>query len=399
MFLQSIFHEQFYSFHGVTVQLLKSLFCLRGFDNRTRFFAIASAIYSVFIMLASAFSGQYLISTLIALLCSVLLAFTGLRRLHDAKLNKNWLFAPSLSFALTALVIIFSEQHSSYYLLLISVLCSAVLLTYPGKQTTPPPYTLGYLGPVDLSEYQQSTYQDKSAKYRIEPSLAGETLIEVNEQHTSRQQTQAIYTPENSAQYMQQATPQADIGELIRQKILSNKKAQLALLAGIVLVLLAVFTSWLITLFTNSNIDDIAAVEPTQVNVNKPTNTEREHPLAMPDNFTLYLSKHQGVIINWQADAVADSQLWSQFSAQGDESCQEISFNKGQGFRPLTVDVEAENGANSHYYASFSPLDSQALIQALAFRGTFSLCGYNFSLKGSQAALGKNALYAQWVNY
>ena len=125
----------------------------------------------------------------------------------------------------------------------------------------------------------------------------------------------------------------------------------------------------------------------------------RKHPLTMPDNYTLYLSEHQGITINWQADEVSEGLLWSQLTAQGDTSCQQISFNKGESIRTLSVDVGTSAGTNTDYYASFSPLDSKELIQALAFRGSFSLCGYDFSLKGSQAALGTNERYAKWVDY
>ena len=116
--------------------------------------------------------------------------------------------------------------------------------------------------------------------------------------------------------------------------------------------------------------------------------------LAMPDNFNLYLSTFQGIIIHWQADQVESGELWSQATATGDESCQAIKFNKGSSLRPLNVLVE--NG--SDYYASFSPMDSKELVRALAFRGKFSLCGYSFSLKGSQAALGKNNNYAHYLD-
>ncbi|MCW8834248.1 MAG: hypothetical protein OQK09_04605 [Colwellia sp.] len=380
------------------MQLLRSLFCLQGFDNRTRFFAIACAIYLIFIMLASAFTGKLVISLLISLLFSAALGLTSLRRLHDAKLNKNWLFAPSVSFALVALIIIFSEQHSSYYLLLIPALSSAVLLTYPSKQqATKQSYTLGYIGPVDMSEYQQATHQGKSAKFRIEPSLAGESIMSLDEQQ-SAQQANTSYNVSDHQQTSQLNAQQADLGELIRLKLLSNKKAQIAVIVLVVIVLASVLFSWLVTFINASSVNDTESIsEPPQKSISE--TIAREHPLAMPDNFTLYLSQHQGVIIGWQADEVDTPQLWSQISAQGDESCHQISFNKGKPIRTLTVDIESKNGANTEYFASFSPLDSQALIQALAFRGKFSLCGYDFSLKGSQAQLGKNEHYAHWVEY
>ncbi|MBL0709942.1 MAG: hypothetical protein JJV99_02830 [Colwellia sp.] len=395
------------------MQLLKSLFCLQGFDNRTRFFAIFSAIYLIFIMLASAFTGKLILSLVICILFSIILGLTSLRRLHDAKLNKNWLFVPSLSFTLASLIIIFSKQHSSYYLLLIPALSSAVLLTYPSKNQsrTLTAYILGYIGPVDMSEYQQMSHQGESEKCRIEPSLSGEPIMSINIQQQdahqapnyaveSNTENNAENNTENNPHFTNSSNEQIDIGELIRLRLLSNKKTPLIIMTAVTITLVAVLASWLFAFFNTSDdrkLENIPS-QPQQTSATN-SNIERKHPLAMPDNFTLFLSQYQGVIINWQADEVETPQLWSQVSAQGDKSCQQISFNKGKPLRTLTVNVESKGGANAEYFAHFSPLDSQALIQALAFRGNFSLCGYNFSLKGSQAVLGKNEHYAQWVEY
>lgn len=381
------------------MQLLKSLFCLQGFDNRIRFFSICSAIYFIFILLASAFTGEVIFSSLLCIIFSVALGLTSLRRLHDSKLNKNWLFASSLSFALASLFITFSQQHSSYYLLIIPILSSAVLLTYPSKKQSPgTDYILGYIGPVDMSEYQQSSHQGKSAKFRIEPRLAGGSAMNIDAQEQDFQHTHSTYAFDNNQQSSTLNNNKADIGELIRLKLLNHKKTQLAIMSTVVISLVIILVSWVTSLFNDNNAGE---VEQPIVAITPSANTEivREHPLAMPDNFTLFLSQHQGLIINWQADEVATPQLWSQFTAQGDESCQQISFNKGKPIRSLTVNVENIGEGYTDYYASFSPMDSQTLVQALAFRGKFSLCGYEFSLKGSQASLGKNKHYAHWANY
>ena len=378
------------------MQFLKSLFCLLGFDHRSRFFAICSATYVLFIMLTSAFSGAFFISIVLLILLSSVLALACLRRLHDAKLNKNWLFAPSLTFALVALIIIFSEQHSSYYLLIIPALCSAVLLTYPSAIKRN--FILGYDGPVDMKEYQMETHLGKEAKFRIEPTLVGDNTTNINHDQSTVMQTHQAegktYTPELSSS----SDKQADIGEMIRLKLLSNKKAQLVIAALIAATLVGVAVSWLVSYLNSSNTDAIEDSSEPQIAKIDSVLT-REHPLTMPDNYTLYLSKHKGITINWQADEVTNTLLWSQLTAQGDESCKQVSFNKGEPIRTMSVQVEKYAGINTDYFASFSPLDSQTLIQALAFRGSFSLCGYNFSLKGSQAVLGKNEHYAHWVNY
>ncbi len=197
---------------------------------------------------------------------------------------------------------------------------------------------------------------------------------------------------------------QADIGELIRLKFLSNKKLQLSLLALIVITFIAVLTSSLLSWSNTSSPDEEQAQisEESKLANNSLTSAGdssgstkiRSYQLTMPDNFDLYLSEHQGVIVHWQADEVTNGTLWSQISTQGDKSCKSISFNKGKDIRTLTVQVEN----SSDYYALFSPLDSKELIQALAFRGNFSLCDYKFSLKGSQAALGKSNHYANFLN-
>jgi len=369
------------------VQFLKSLFCLQGFDNRSRFSAICSAIYAIFIMLVSAFTGMFFISLLLLLLFSSIIAFTSLRRLHDAKLNKTWLFAPSLTFALVALIIVLSEQHSSYYLLIIPALCSALLLTYPSS--TKRSFILGYEGPVDMKEYQAETHLGKEAKFRIEPTLVGDNSISYNNDGSATQH----HVEGGSNSY-----GKADIGEMIRLRLLSNKKAQLLLLILVALLLIGITGTWLANYF-NSPSHSLTEEKIIQQSSSLKSEIARTHPLAMPDNYTLYLSEQKGITINWQADAVNNSQLWSQLTAQGDESCKQISFEKGDSIRTLSVQVEKSGGVNNDYFATFSPLDSQTLVQALAFGSKFTLCGYDFSLKGSQAALGQNTQYAQWVNY
>lgn len=381
------------------MQFIKSLFCSHGLDNRTRFFAICSTAYVVFIMLTSAFTGKLVFSLTILALMAAILSLTSLRRLKDAKLNIKWLFVPNVIFVITALIIIFSEQNSSYYLLIVSALCLAALLTYPSinnKTKHKISYTLGYYGPVDMSEYQQVAHQGKPSKFRIEPTLAGD-----NSAHIDSNEQAELHIHEATSTF-NKSEQQVDLGELIRLKLLSNKKAQLAIAILLSITLIGVGTSWLIQYFSS---EEPIQTSPQIASMPKGTEQtlERNHQLDMPDNFSLFLSQHQGIIINWQADNVNSPLLWAQTSAQGDKSCQQVSFNKGKPIRTLKVVVEDNTALTdnvyNNYFASFSPLDSKALIQALAFRGSFSLCGYDFSLKGSQAALGQNKEYANWVDY
>jgi hypothetical protein len=398
------------------VQFLKSLFCLQGFDNRTRFFSICSATYVIFIMLSSAFTGKVFISLIVLVLFTPLLVFTSLRRIKDGKINKKWLIVPNVLFVLMTFIIIFSKQGNYYYLLLIPAFFSSILLTYPSinkVNSASLKYIFGYFGPVDMTEYQQTTYKNNTKSYRIEPSVTSNNSenFRTENYHTENVNTEnynsnnlinddklAYQNHENKEQPSNKN--QRDLGELIRLKLLNNRKAQLTVAIILTVVFFSICASWLMSYFQSDTLSKEESIELTTSTHNQ---LNRNYPLPMPDNFSLFLTQHRGVIINWQADEVSNPILWSQSIATGDKSCQQISFNKGNPIRTLMVQVESNPTVNSgilnNYFAIFSPLDSKVLIQALAFRGGFSLCGYDFSLKGSQAALSKNKQYADWVSY
>ncbi|MGL4446289.1 MAG: hypothetical protein ACRCUZ_00955, partial [Shewanella sp.] len=65
----------------------------------------------------------------------------------------------------------------------------------------------------------------------------------------------------------------------------------------------------------------------------------------------------------------------------------------GTEYRPVTVDLTADSATE----ARFSPLDTAGIIVDLARRGSLGLCGYKFSLKGSQAVLEQNRTFANYL--
>ncbi len=395
---------------GVFVQLLHSIICLQGFDNRSRFFFLFASAISAFILFSYVFSAYLIISLVILIALSCILSLSTIRRLRDAKLNNNWQFVPGGTFLVTGVIILLLTNNVSYWLLLLPCISCALLLTYRSKnsltneKTENKVYILGYHGPVDLSSYLQAIKQSElHSRQRIEPTITEQSSIQQN----NEKKVEVKYidplnyeVPKKTTQVQEQE--QADIGELIRLKLLNNKQFQLSLLIVIVIIFIAVLASSILSISDTPSPDkeQVLVLEETTSSNHTSTTGElinfdriKHHQLSMPDNFDLFLSKYQGVIIHWQADEVSNGSLWSQTSSQGDKSCKVISFNKGKDIRTLTVQVES----NSDYFAYFSPLDSKELIRALAFRGNFSLCGYNFSLKGSQAVLGKNNQYANFM--
>ncbi|MBU2892169.1 hypothetical protein KO495_02375 [Colwellia sp. D2M02] len=377
--------------------LLQSIFCLKGNDNRSRYIALAALAYTLFVLFSAIFTGNFLVGFLLLLLCTSLLALTTKRRLHDAKQSERLLLIPTVLFFITGLATLFIADNG-YYLLILPIISSAFFLSYVSKLTDRQvSYIYGYYGPVDLSSLKESSAPLQNR--RIEPTLASQGI--------TNQQFDTITTEvvnESVAQIKPQTdtisttvTSQNDLGENIRVALFTNKKLQLGIALIAALLLITIIGITIANAIDNKSSEQALESEAQ----NQAKNGENSHklirnePLPMPDNFTLYLSQHQGVIIHWQADDVENGQLWSQLSTQGDKSCNVINFNKGEDIRTVRVDVENIN----HYYAAFSPLDSKALIRALAFKGDFSLCGYKFSLKGSQAALSRNNHYGQYIDY
>jgi len=382
------------------VPFLQSIFCLQGYDDRSRFFALSCIYLLAFVLFSAIFSSYFVVNLLLLLLLTSILTLTTIRRLRDAKLNKNWQFIPSVLFLITGITTLLLDNNISYYLLLLPSLVAALLLTYPsknnGKEKT---YIHGYYGPIDLSSYQQTTQSTIVHNQRIEPTLASDG---VNTHFINNDLKTAQMEQSNNGQINQQATnvDKTDIGELIRLKLLNNKQLQLGLIIGLLVILATVFMTSLFARNSDNTLMLETEQKLTQEQILQQGNSRasqlmasKTQYLAMPDNFDLYLTPYQGILLHWQADIVANGELWSQLTTKGDKSCKVINFNKGNSFRPLTIDVEK----GTEYFASFSPLDTQALIKAIAFQSNFSLCGYDFSLKGSQAILGKHNSYAPFL--
>lgn len=166
-------------------------------------------------------------------------------------------------------------------------------------------------------------------------------------------------------------------------------------------ILLMVIISIAASFFTskNSPLENNTAINNTAINnetkVTAADAYERNHKIIFPDNFSLYASQYNGLTIHWQGEITSLNNIWHIAKAQGDKNCQAIIFNNGEKYS--VIDITVENSID--YFANFSPLDTNKIAKALAFRGNFTLCGYKFSLKGSQALLGKHGYYSELFSY
>lgn len=369
---------------------LQSLFCWVGADNRYRFSLIVAFNFLFFIVFSGIFHTSFFLSCFILIISTAALTCTIKRRLNDAKLTKNWLYTPSITFAMIGLVIISFNHQALYWLILLPAALSSILLTYPGRNNTQ--YNYGYIGPINLSSERSPTNRSQ----RIEPTLTNQHHLQYTESansfsyHNSQADQEPSYDEQATTKHSAQ-----DIGELIREKLLNNQNSKYVILGLVAIILIAMITSFILSLTTSTKLstspstqDKAIKTNDTQLIVN-----ERTNKITLPDDFSLMTTAFNGLIVYWQADSSNELQLWDITQATGDNSCRSITFNNNNSYRTTRVYVENTN----EYIAEFSPLDTKEILKDIAIRSRFSLCGYSFSLKGSQATLGKNSFYAELI--
>ena len=372
------------------MQLIKSLFCWHGFDNRQRFIFISLTCFLAFIILNESLSDYKLSAIVILLLCSSTYLTATRRRLNDAHLHNSWLLAPAGSFLVTGFFIVFTGYNSSYCLLLIPLLMMVVLLSYPSKSQKR--YILGYNGPVNLSDFQQLKKTNSRDNRRIEPTM---NSVNINQPVNNKSDYSPLadnskntFSTTDANHFSDSTQNKIEFAESIRLALFSKKNSQLTIVLISFLLIIAFIISMLFAKPT-------PAEKPVeQTNEIQKTAKEFQHQITLPDNFSIMIAADNAIVIQWQTSVENNLNVWALGTAEGDKSCKSIEFTKKEVIRTYSVST-----INNKYYAYFSPLDTKALIKNIAFKNKFSLCGYNFSLKGSQARLGKSPFYANLIEY
>jgi len=370
-------------FLGVYVLLLKSLFCLTGSDNRYRFIAIHLSCYFLFVIASSLFSFNALLSFLVLCLFVGISTFSTKRRLNDANLKTNWLFAYTGSFLIASFVIVMSASSISYWLLLFPFAITTFLMTFKSKNNN---HIFGYYGDIDLSSYvKQENYQNQM---RIEPTFNQDGVAHSHTSNHENNSSAFVYSKKIAKDSNIQLD--SDIGEIIRLKLLNNKNTVLAVTIMLFIVITLLTLPSLTTSFDN---DENTLSHTNEIPSATQSKNDLLHEITLPDNFSLFISSFNGITLKWQGDETSEIYLWQQLTAQGDETCTAITYNNGKAIRTLNV-TQANNG---DYLANFSPLDTKVIINNIAARNSFTLCGYEFSLKGSQSILGKHRYYSTFI--
>lgn len=315
-----------------------------------------------------------------------LFAGSCIRRCRDAGITNYWQFLPSAVFGIAALLIAFTDHNGFIFTLILPLILILILLTYK-SQDSQLTYQYGYNGPIDLTA-SQASYQQASVR-RVEPTLvgsAGASSIDASMvgTHDINEQTAQVHMNQNT----DKATEQ-DIGEKIRMLVLAHK-VKIAIALAVLFLLVVIIAA-----FSGSEQTVVEEPQIAEQSTNLDEFSTLSNTVTLVDGFSISSNPYQGIVISWQADETLRKELWRFSTAEGDETCQQLTFNNKKSIR--TAKVFVENDAN--YFAVFSPLDRNELINQLAKRGSFKLCGYDFSLKGSQAALGKVRYYGEILSY
>lgn len=371
------------------MQFFKSLFCWQGFDNRLRFISVSVSCYLLFILYNQIFTDSTLITSFVLSVFSIIYLATTRRRLNDIKLLLKWTFAPAVSFLICGLLVIFTDNNITSWLLFLSLSPMLWLVTYPSKHKRT--YILGYYGPVDLTHLHQETKVRSVHNKRVEPTINSlhvntdlvkdDTLGPSNNTHTNDSINNSRHSTSNTQH-------QNDLAQRVRLALVNYKYSRIIFAIVIILLLLSLISSLLVTSSTQEQSAKVQSGDVIEAA------DQFQHMITLPDNFTVMFSASQALVLKWPANVEDNQEIWSLSNAQGDKNCTTIDFNSAVAIRTYRVRVEQNN-----YYAYFSPLDTQTLIKNIAFKNSFTLCGYNFSLKGSQATLVKSPFYANLIEY
>ena len=350
--------------------MFRSLFCLKGTDTRSRFLAICAACWALLLILPALFGASPFLLVLAVPLCFVLFA-AGQRAGSTPAV---------LGLALTGLYLV------AWVMMVFGVgtgaLITAVVAAAPtvliAKQALAviKGAELGYLAPGQSA-------QASVGRRRREP-VFGEGGDEYVEDFSATaddaiQDEIDVVRRGNS----RQAEPLVELKALFA--------ANPRLLPGIAVTAVAMITLMAtISLWPKGTADEVQVEETIAQQTAEPAAPRDE--VKLPDGFSLGLVDGR-LVMSWLGDKGEAGEIWSLANAKGDKRCSVLKFNDGSEYRPVSVLMTADTVTE----AWFSPLDAQAVIRGVAMRGNVQLCGYKFSLKGTQSRLEAHRAFAPYL--
>jgi len=352
----------------------RSLFCVRGRDNGPRF-ALISALAYLILLLGFIFIGASSALIILGLFLAPILGLSGLRRMRDAA-RPAWLlglsFIPYLIFILS---LVYGDSLSFSATCVVFATLITGFLAMQRSASKKGRYQQGYSGPAAMAA-------DGKGRMRVEPTLDGSAA--------------SVAGHSLDTELPEQATDSDPYGESGRgfdgvsfeQWSAWAKQNSRLLLASVGGLSCMILIAGLWSLFSGTT-DEYVAQEPE---MSVPEIVVKRNEVKLPDGFSLILEQDL-LVMRWLGETEAPGTIWSLATAQGDKTCAHLIFNNGTRYRPVTVEQMPDTGIE----ARFSPLDTESIISDIARRGSVKLCGYDFSLKGSQSALAKSGSFIPYL--
>ncbi|AQS38451.1 hypothetical protein Sps_03315 [Shewanella psychrophila] len=359
----------------------QSLFCFKGLDNGVRFAVISASVYFT-LLLGFVLFGQSAVLLVLGCLLAPVLGLSAYRRIRDVA-RPNWyaglVLIPLFLFSIT--LVYATSLTLSVIIFIIAVLLSLFFakLSPVGKVKS---YHQGYVGPAVIPASRVNLR-------RVEPSLGSHGGVSDGDVYSAEETRASEGVIEEENNQWQTSSRQGFANSMAlrqwRNWAKHNQKLLLSVAAGLVVLVLI---GGLLEALPS---DDEPTSELAQGASEQVSASIREEA-KIPDGFSVLL-ENDVLIISWLGEEGAEGEIWSLASAQGDSSCANLSFNDGSNYRPMLVKYMPDTSIE----ARFSPLDTQGIISDIAMRGSIKLCGYDFSLKGSQSALSKNAAFIPYL--
>ena len=359
----------------------QSLFCFKGRDNGVRFAVISASVYVV-LLLGFVLIGQSAAILVLGCLLAPVLGLTARRRARDAARPSWYACLVLIPLFLLSITLVYTASLAlSVFMLVMAFSLSLFFAKLPpmGKAKF---YHQGYVGPA-------VTTGSSANRRRVEPSLGSHVgVADVDEYDVDEPHAYEDVSEENNHQGQTSSHQGFSDSMALKQWAhwaKQNQKLLLGVAAGLSVLLLI---GGLFETLSSDAEPKSELVQQTSEQVIAPIREEAK----IPDGFSVLL-ENDVLIIRWLGERRAEGEIWSLASAQGDSSCANLSFNDGSNYRPMLVEYMPDTSIE----ARFSPLDTQGIISDIAMRGSIKLCGYDFSLKGSQSALSKNAVFIPYL--
>lgn len=360
---------------------LNTFFCRQGVDSNLRLGLINLAGFLLVLLFYVLLAGHGTLF-IVVLAAAILASLSAKRRLQGQ--SSALILAPALGTMLFGVGLILDMPIVICIAALLSILALGVISMRPLPNSGRRFDAFGYSGPL---------VSVRQARSRVEPTLeSGEANLAPLDPDRHYAFDEESRSSSSNASAMATRSRQSRTRMQMLSVVMTRLNSLISWLStlfrhhpkpmGISLtVLLLVTMLWM--LWPNDRRETIVDSQERSVET-QPESDSQIKVATMPDGFSVLLDG-DALLLSWLGERGEPGPLWSLTTARGDTSCQSLIFNNDAQYRPIEVNLTA----NTATVARFSPLDTRAILNDIAMRGSLKLCGYQFSLKGSQAALAK----------